>query len=100
DSEIDVPAIDNIAGEASGHGIAIQGSCDRCSVHADTFAVLDEVESDFELGLATTMRLTKMPGVTTASGSSAPNSTRSWTCAMVSFPAMAITGLKLRPVAR
>src|SRR5581483_840916 len=41
-------------------------------------------------------RLTKMPGVATFSGSSAPSSTMCWLCTMVSAAAVAITGLKLR----
>src|ERR1700690_2322819 len=44
----------------------------------------------------TKTRSTKMPGVTTASGSSAPSSTNCVTSATVSSAAIANTGLKLR----
>src|ERR1017187_5519864 len=47
-----------------------------------------------------TMRCTKMPGVTTASGSSSPSATIWCTVAIVVFAAIAITGPKLRGVIR
>ena len=49
---------------------------------------------------ATTTRLTKMPGVSISSGSSAPGSTSSSTSAIVILPAVAAIGLKLRAVFR
>ena len=49
---------------------------------------------------ATTTRWTKIPGVTTASGSSAPTSTTSSTWATVQAAAVAITGPKLRAALR
>ena len=47
-----------------------------------------------------TILLTKMPGVTMASGSSVPSSAISCTLATVFFAAMAITGPKLRAALR
>ncbi len=47
-----------------------------------------------------TIRWTKMPGVTTASGSSSPRATILCTVAIVVFAAIAITGPKLRAVMR
>jgi len=47
-----------------------------------------------------TTRLTKIPGVTTVSGSSSPSSTVSRTCATVHFAAAAMIGPKLRAVLR
>src|ERR1039458_6598213 len=49
---------------------------------------------------ATTTRFTKMPGVSTSSGSSPPGSTSSSTSAIVIRPAVAAIGLKLRAVFR
>src|SRR5579875_2436201 len=48
----------------------------------------------------TTTRSTKMPGVAIASGSRLPSSAISLTCATVTFPAIAITGLKFRAALR
>ena len=48
----------------------------------------------------TTTRSTKMPGVTTTSGSSSPISTTRVTSAIVVAAAVAITGPKLRAVLR
>lgn len=45
-------------------------------------------------------RLTKMPGVTTASGDSSPNATLARTCTMVVFAAMHMMGPKLRALLR
>jgi hypothetical protein len=47
-----------------------------------------------------TTRCTNSPGVTTASGSSAPNSTTSCTLTTVVFAAIAMIGPKLRAVFR
>ena len=43
---------------------------------------------------------TKLPGVTICSGSRSPSSTLCRVCTTVSFAAITITGLKLRPVPR
>ena len=50
--------------------------------------------------MTTTTRSTKIPGVTTASGSIPPMSTTSRTCATTVSAAVAITGPKLRAVLR
>ena len=50
--------------------------------------------------MPTTTRSTKMPGVTTASGSMPPMSTSSRTSATTVAAAVAITGPKLRAVLR
>src|SRR5712664_175083 len=47
-----------------------------------------------------TTRVTKIPGVTMHSGSSAPSSTISYTWAMVHFAALAMVGPKLRALLR
>ena len=55
---------------------------------------------DYDHLLATAMRCTKIDGVTIISGSSAPVSTISSTSTTVVFPAIAISGLKLRAAFR
>src|SRR6185295_13979036 len=85
DTEVDDRAVGNVARHARRHLIAIE------LFHHATFcrgtAIL-------------TTRFTKMPGVTTISGSRAPSSTVSRTWTTVHFAALAMMGAKLRAVMR
>src|SRR3546814_9908316 len=76
DAEVHVGALGDVAGHARGHLVAGQAA------HA-----APPVE---------TRRCTKMPGVTTDSGSSSPSATTPDTWAMVHAAAIAINGPKLR----
>src|SRR5581483_3011152 len=85
DAEVDVGALRNIARHAGGHLVAVE------FLHQAAF---------FREGAMRTMRFTKIPGVTTCSGSRAPSSTVSRTCATVHLAADAMMGAKLRAVLR
>src|SRR6185436_204475 len=85
DAEVDDRAVGNVARHARRHLVAIE------LFHQAAFCS----------GAAIfTTRFTKMPGVTTISGSSAPSSTVSRTCTTVHFAALAMIGAKLRAVLR
>src|SRR5260221_14461901 len=95
DAEIDIGAFGNILGDARGHLVAVP------FVHAASFDVsFLNPAGPVALRATLTMRCTKMPGVTTASGSRAPSSTTSCTEAMVSLAALAMIGPKLRAALR
>src|SRR6185369_8913372 len=83
DAEIDIGAVGNIARDARGDLVAIE------LFHAA-----------FLIRSRRITRCTKIPGVTTVSGSSSPSSTVSRTCATVHFAAAAMIGPKLRAVLR
>src|SRR5690606_6237522 len=80
DAEVHVGALWDVPGDPFGHLFAAQ------SAHAAP--------------PVSTTRCTKIPGVTTASGSSSPSGTTSLTWAMVHLAAIAISGPKLRAVLR
>jgi hypothetical protein len=83
DAEVDVSALGDVARDARGDLVAVE------LLHA---ALLS--------GAMRTTRFTKMPGVTTTSGSSSPSATVSRTCATVILAAAAMIGPKLRAVMR
>ena len=94
DAEVDVEAVLQFLGGARRHLVPVP--CHdlplsyalrvvRCSMRFSGFGL-------------TTMRCTKMPGVCSASGSIPPTSTSSSTSTIVTLPAMAQSGLKLRAV--
>src|SRR4051794_20021874 len=85
DAEIHVRAFGDVARDAGGHLVSIE------LLHHAAF---------LRPGAIFTTRCTKMPGVTTASGSSAPSSTVSRTWTTVHFAAIAMIGAKLRAVLR
>src|SRR4051812_2115332 len=85
DAQIDVRAFGNVARHARRHLVAIE------LFHQAAFL---SIEPTF------TTRCTKMPGVTTSSGSRAPSSTVSRTCTTVHRAAAAMIGAKLRAVLR
>src|SRR5204862_2802502 len=74
-TEIDVSALRDIARDARSHLFSVE------LFHQAAFLACSAMR---------TMRFTKMPGVTTASGSSEPSSTASLTCTTVHFAAAAM----------
>src|SRR2546426_3793265 len=91
DTEIHVGTLGNIPGDALRDLLA----CEFRVAHAAFSA-----SSRRGLRGTFTTRVTKIPGVTMHSGSSAPSSTISYTCAMVHFAALAMVGPKLRALLR
>ena len=85
DAEIDQPAFGNVARAPRGHAVAIERG--------------DLPSGPSQSGTCST-RSTKMPGVTMVSGVSSPSATTLRVIAMVSFAAIAITGLKFRALSR
>ncbi|KAG1270016.1 hypothetical protein G6F66_013904 [Rhizopus arrhizus] len=83
DAQVDVGAFRDVLRDAGGDLVAGQFGAHCCS-----------------LASICTTRCTKMPGVTTVSGSSVPSSTTSRTCATATRAALAMMGPKLRAVLR
>src|SRR6266481_9063669 len=99
DAEVDHGAFGNVPRHPRRHLVTIElvhAALLFSAVHA---AWLPASDAAAELATRTT-RLTKMPGVTIASGSSAPSSTISWTCTTAHRAAVAMIGAKLRAVLR
>src|SRR5216117_780649 len=87
DTEIHIRTLGNVLGDARGDLLAGEFRVAHAAFSASSRCGLR--------GTFTT-RVTKIPGVTMHSGSSAPSSTVSYTCAMVHFAALAMVGPKLR----
>src|SRR3546814_463709 len=87
DAQVDVGAFGNVLRDTGGDLVAGQFAAHCCSLAAGAVSIC-------------TTRLTKMPGVTTASGSSSPSSTTSRTWATATRAALAMMGPKLRAVLR
>src|SRR5690606_2453450 len=87
DAQIDVGAFGDVLCDTGGNLVATQFIAHDCS--------LPEVVASI-----CTTRCTKIPGVTMLSGSSAPSSTVSRTCATVIRAALAMIGPKFRAVFR
>ena len=94
--EVDIGAFGNVAGDA--RAISLRLSFLRLARSAGIGCLLTRRRRG--RSSTRTIRCTKMPGVTMASGSSAPSSTISLTSAIVILAAIAITGPKLRAVLR
>src|SRR5437899_1006444 len=98
DAEIHVRALRNVLRDAPGDFVAgefrVAHSAARPDIPRVTPPARTRLPPSFR-GTFTT-RVTKIPGVTMHSGSSAPSSTISYTCAMVHFAALAMVGPKLR----
>ena len=93
DAKIDEPAFRNVFSDTGGHLLTVKASHGLipyslfAQAHAGPRSMCNT-------------RFTKMPGVWTFSGTISPSS-RIWlTCAIVISAAMAITGLKFRPLDR
>src|SRR5690606_11769822 len=77
DAQVDVGALGDVLRDAGGDLVAVQFAAHCCSLAAGAASIC-------------TTRLTKMPGVTTVSGSSWPSSTTSRTCATATRAALAM----------
>src|SRR5881396_17914 len=86
DAEVDVRAFGDVACDARG---------DLVTAEFRVVPAAARIAVAFFRGTFTT-RVTKIPGVTMHSGSSAPSATVSYTCAMVHFAALAMVGPKFR----
>ncbi len=86
DAKVDVGALWNVAGDAGGHLVAVETVHCALSFQAAVVRVADPAPA----GAISTTRWTKMPGVTTTSGSMSPSGTIHETWAMVVLAAIAM----------
>src|SRR5262249_8444626 len=95
DAEVDVRALGNVLRDALRDLLAGEFGVAHAAVRPDiprvTLPPAGGRYAPVLRGTFTT-RVTKMPGVTITSGSSFPSSTVSYTCAIVTFAALAIVG--------